>query len=218
MDPAKVKAALDAIASGDQAAISAALTDLLAALVAGDSVVPPAPADDALAEGADVPPDPKEAAATTSALRTLTGCASAGEAIAFLSNIKAQVDSLASDRAVLDMSARRELVGELVKLHAELPATAWAPEELDAAGKAKPRTPVKRLVDEPIEELRTRVAALRGAAPKRSARLEAPETGTGAETLSADDQAALGRLTDPKAKARFLELRSKSSLTSKGAQ
>jgi hypothetical protein len=218
IDAAKVKAALDAIASGDQAAISAALTDLLAALVAGDDSATEEPAaTEGLAEGADAPPDPKEVAATTSALRKLTGCASAGEAIEFLTNLKAQVDTLSADRAALDMSSRRELVGELVKLGVEFPSTAWAPEEFDAAGKGKPRVPAKRFMAEPLEELRARVVMLR-AVKKAPPKIEAPEGGSGAETLSADQKAAADRITDPKKKARFLEMCAKSPLNSKGEQ
>jgi hypothetical protein len=218
IDAATIKAALDAIAGGDPEAISTALTAVLAALVTGDSEPPADPAADALTEGADVPPDPKEVAATTSALRKLTGCASAGEAIAFLTTLKAQVDSLAADRDALDMSSRRELVGELVKLGVELPATAWAPEELDAAGKPKPRTPAKRFLSEPLEELRNRVVMLRGAKGGTAPKHTAPETGASTETLSADQKVIADKITDPKKKARFLEMCAKSPLTSKGNQ
>lgn len=59
---------------------------------------------------------------------------------------------LAKDRTTLESGERRRLVGELVKLGAETPATAWADDDAKA--------PVKRLADEPIAELRARVAKL----------------------------------------------------------
>lgn len=64
---------------------------------------------------------------------------------------------LAKERAALEGSERRRLVGELVKLGAETPATAWAE---DDKGVNDGKTPVKRLADEPILELRARVAKL----------------------------------------------------------
>ncbi len=62
---------------------------------------------------------------------------------------------LAKERTTLESGERRRLVGELVKLGAETPATAWDNDD----GK----TPTKRLADEPIAELRARVGKLTAA-------------------------------------------------------
>lgn len=62
---------------------------------------------------------------------------------------------LAQDRATLEGSERRRLVGDLVKLGAEIPATAWS----DDAG-TKPAEPWASM---PIVALRERVAKLTGA-------------------------------------------------------
>src|SRR6185295_8462394 len=62
---------------------------------------------------------------------------------------------LAQDRATLEGSERRRLVGDLVKLGVEIPATAWSDDSAT--------TPAKRLADEPIADLRARVAKLTAA-------------------------------------------------------
>lgn len=71
--------------------------------------------------------------------------------------LEAEQAKLSAAHAVLESKERRQLVGALVLLGAELPATAWA----DQAGTE----PVKRLADEPIAELRARVATLTAAKP-----------------------------------------------------
>ena len=80
--------------------------------------------------------------------------------------LKRRVAELGAQIANTEAAERRTLVGELVKLGAELPATAWA--NLDAT------TPVKRLSDEPLDSLRDRVAKL--SAIPRSAEAKAPAT------------------------------------------
>lgn len=62
---------------------------------------------------------------------------------------------LAQDRALLEGSERRRLVGELVKLGAEIPATAWA--DLDSTKPAEPWASMG------IDALRARVAKLAAA-------------------------------------------------------
>jgi len=73
---------------------------------------------------------------------------------------------LATERTTLESSERRRLVGELVKLKAETPATAWAK---DKDGIPDGKTPIARLASEPIAELRARVDAL---SPPKGARRE----------------------------------------------
>jgi hypothetical protein len=159
VDPEKIKAALEAIKNGDAEAALALLEEMIAAAAGGGDV--PAeeapPPDAALAEVAEPAAD-EEQKAMAAALIKLTGCVSAGEAVAQITQLKARVDALDAERAVLDLSARRELVAELVKLGIEVPATAWQ-------GKPEERKPVKRLADEPLSELRARVAILRATRP-----------------------------------------------------
>jgi hypothetical protein len=173
MNPEKIKAALDAIEKGDEAAALALLKELIAEAAGGE-----APADkpegEALAESPEAPapkPGEEEEKAALSALKKLTGKDGLGEAVVALSALFADVAKIKTDAAVLELSSRRELVGELVKLGVELPATAWT-------GKPEDRNPVKRLLDEPIDDLRKRVAALSAAKPKPKGPT-APETGTG---------------------------------------
>ena len=82
------------------------------------------------------------------------------------SQLKRRVAELGAQIANTEAAERRALVGELVKLGAEIPATAWA--NLDAT------TPVKRLADEPLVSLRDRVAKL--SAVPRVAGSQAPIT------------------------------------------
>lgn len=183
MSPELLKKILDAIASGDEKAQAALLPEIVAAM----SGVEPAASEgaDPLAAGADpAPPAPEEAAALA-VLKKLTGKESVGEAVAEFAALSARVDKINADAAVLELSSRRELVGRLVKHGHELPGTAWLPLAAGADEKA-PRTPCKRLADEPIDELRARVELLCKGAPK--AQLAPPEDGAGEVVLSKAEQ------------------------------
>src|SRR3954469_24505247 len=131
MDPAKVKAALDALISGDAEACAQILKDLIASAASGEET-PAGEAADVTGETLDAPvadplaPKPEEQKAALSQLRALTGKASLGEILVALSAWKAERDAADSAQAKLDEGARAELVGELVKLRAETPGTAWA--------------------------------------------------------------------------------------------
>jgi hypothetical protein len=63
-----------------------------------------------------------------------------------------QTAAHAAERATLEASERRRLVGELVKLGAEIPATAWADD--------KATNPAEPWASMPIEQLRSRVEKL----------------------------------------------------------
>ena len=215
MDPDQVKAALAALMNDDAEAAKTILQALIVTAASGavDDSAPPAPdGADPLEQNVDAPPadpaeaptDPnkKEAIAALSALTRLSGCAGYGEAIAFVTRLKADADAVLAQAAELEESSRLELVASLVKLGAELPGTAWA-------GEPKDRKPVTRLLSEPIAELRARVKALsaaKGTAPKR---VEAPPTGASSATLSDSDQAIADKIADPSKKAKFIELRKK---------
>lgn len=187
MDPAKIKALLDAITIDDNEAIKAAAIDLVSSIAAPGGELPDEPAPDAapLAAdplAADPEPPPAKLAALT-ALREATGCASLGEAVALLSVWKAERETHAATVAVLAESSRLGLVSELVKLGYETPATAWE-------GEGAARKMVARLSSEPLADLRKRVAVLRAAGP-RVARLDPPESASEQVTLSAETLATI---------------------------
>jgi hypothetical protein len=162
MDPTLIKALIDALTADDPEAIKKAASDLLAALAAPGAADPPTPEADPLA--ADAEPPPAKLAALK-ALRTVTGCASLGEAVEALKAWKASRDEDATNAAALEETSRAELVGELVKLGYETPATAWA----DADAKK----PAAHLTAMTVTALRARVAAFK-TAPKAAPGLKPP--------------------------------------------
>ena len=182
MDPAKIKALLDAITADDAEAIKAAAIDLVSSIAApgepGASDGPPPP--DPLA--ADAEPPPVQLAALA-ALREHTGCAALGEAVVMLAAWKAERNKQAELAAVLEESSRIGLVAELVTLGAETPATAWE-------GEGAARKMVARLTSEPVADLRKRVVALRALGP-RVIRHEPPESASEQVTLSAETLAQI---------------------------
>jgi hypothetical protein len=170
LDPETVKKALEAIKNGDSDAALALLEGMVAE-AAGGGEEPPA--EEPPAEMADEPPveeeladDPEEededkpaAMAAATRLCRMTGKATFGAAVDEVEvwrqshlALETERTKLAKERAALESSERRKLVGDLVKLGVELPATAWK----DSKGSV----PCKRLQDEPIAELRNRVAVL----------------------------------------------------------
>ncbi|MFA5706319.1 MAG: hypothetical protein WDA41_08195, partial [Candidatus Neomarinimicrobiota bacterium] len=108
--------------------------------------------------------------------------------------LRARLDVLEGERAEAESAERRLLVGDLVRLGAETPATAWR-------GDPAQRAPVARLLCEPIAELRSRVATLRTA---RSAPVAPPAAR--AVTLTAAEEAQAAKLS-PEARKRFVALR-----------
>lgn len=180
MNPELIKALLDALTADDPEAIKAAATALLAALAApGSDTEPPPPEADPLA--ADAEPPPAKLAALK-AVRALTGCTSLGEAVEVLKAWKSDRDADATNAAALEETSRAELVGELVKLGYETPATAWVDAE---NGKKKPAAHLAALS---VPALRSRVAAFKGA-PKAPVGHKPPVGGTESVTLSAFDAA-----------------------------
>ncbi len=203
MDPEQAKAAVEALKNGDAAGALAILEAMIVAAVSGeeaaegDPAVAPPMAADPLA--ADPEPPPAKLAAL-SALRTLTGCASLGEAVIELTALATARDTVRAQKAALDESARVIMVGELVKLGAETPATAYAAEGQIAA----------RLLGEPIADMRTRLVSLRAAVRPLAVQPPArPAADSNAVTLSAHDQVVADRITDPAKKAKFVSLRTK---------
>jgi phage I-like protein len=129
----------------------------------GDEPGKDVPKEMPLAENA---PAPMVAAArlqtAARALARLSGKADIGEAIREVEawrtshvELESNRAKLSEERAALEGGERRRLVGELVKLGAEIPATAWAD---DSATK-----PAEPWASMPIAQLRDRVVKLSGA-------------------------------------------------------
>ena len=133
--------------------------------------------------------------AALSALRALTGKESAGEAVSVIALKFAQLDKITESQMALDASSRRELVGELVKLGAEVPATAWE-------GDAEKRLPVERLRNESVDSMRSRVTALRASRPEQLD--HTPPVND--STLTPEEEKLCAAFT-PAQKARFVALR-----------
>lgn len=183
MTPEQKAAALEAIEKGD----AAAALELLKEVLAGA----PAEGGEALAGTPATPTEEQQAAAAAlTALSAAFGAKNPGELVTKVTALKSEVDSLAANRAALELSERRGLIAELVQLGAETPVTAWT-------GKPEDRNPCKRLSAEPIEDMRARVEALKADRPEIATRGARPPKGGPApapKTLSAADQAACKRL------------------------
>ncbi len=204
MSPEILKKALAVSKEQDGAAALALIEEMIVEYASGEPAAE-APADPTAA-ASDPPAPTEEEKAMTALSRTacdLVGAKSAGEAA---TRLKAIVDAHAEIEArarTLETSERRTLVADLVKIGAETPATAW--ENVDAEGDA--RAPKKRLADEPIAELRSRVEALRAANP-RAARNVPPVVKDGDESKLGDyDRAKAAEIKDPEKRARFVSLR-----------
>lgn len=200
MNPELMKKLLAVIASQDEKAALALLPELVTG-IAAEEAGEPAAAADPLAAAADspvpAPGDPKkpeEAAAASAALTALSklagGATEPGEIVRKLTDMAAAVTKITADSAALEASERRGLVATLVKLGAELPATAWE-------GEPEKLVVCKRLSAEPITDLRARVEKLKAARPA-PLNLEAPPKGASAaevtEQVKALSAAELGRI------------------------
>lgn len=178
MDPKLVKEALDALIKGDAKAALDILQNLVVSAAGGDpdastEDAPPPVGDggaDETTEMAAAPPpaappagpteDPKKAMAAARLACAITGETDVGRAMLELSRrsklaieLEEREAKLAADRASLEISERRSIVAEMVKLGVETPATAWADD--------KATTPAEHLAAMPIERLRTRLAQLK---------------------------------------------------------
>jgi len=158
MDPKIIKDALDALEAGDSGKALEILKSLIASAAGAPVEAAPAAEPDPTEESADPPAAPAGAA-----LRRTP--AADAETI----KLRAEVARLAADLDARDLAERQTLVGRLVVLGAELPATAWD-------GDPEKRVPCERLSREPIETLRARVEALAAARP--APRRNAPPTRT----------------------------------------
>lgn len=201
MDPEKVLAAIAALKEENGDAALLLLEEMIASAAGGgedvdaggEEALAEEPGDKPAEEGGEEPKElaedkeddkDKELSALAKALQNITGESSAAESIVVLGKMKKQVDTMAAERAVLELSRRRDLIASLVKLDVEVPATAWS-------GDAKDRKPCKRLSAEPIEELSARVKILsKGRKPAPTA----PESTDGDEQLSEVELLQLSKL------------------------
>jgi hypothetical protein len=203
MDPDKLKAAIQAIKDGDG---DAALT-ILEAILTGDSMTPdPSSATSSAApEAGDAPPKPADGsapvatgkldAASGAALMRLTGCKTEAEALTKYKTMQEDVARLSKTQDEIELNTRRGLIVELIKLGVETPALAWLGK--DDAAREK-RVPCKRLADEPLEELATRVATLKKSRPTQA---YTPPEATDDDDVSAE-VAKLGKKTLAAIKAK----------------
>jgi len=203
MDPKLITAALDALESGDAAKALEILKGLIASAAGAPAEAPAdAPAEAPVSESTDTPPDDED---ETRPPAQATAGAPAGVS-ALSADEAAELATLRADRIERDLAARRELVAGLVQLGAETPATAWQ-------GDAKKRLPVKRLADEPLAELRARVAALRSAAPRQAV---ARRPDVAASELTEGEQRQLAAFKTQEQKDRFLALRASRKAVTNG--
>lgn len=208
LSPKLISAALEAVASKDAKTSLDLMKQILAALLGGSSEDAPPPVGDGGADDATEPPpaamaaDPEEkkdamAAAARVAI-ALTGKTDPGEAMAELvrrSKVAVDLESreatLAADRQTLEASERRALVGSLVKLGVEIPATAWSDD--------KGTVPCARLTSEPLADLRKRVATLSAAGVRPGSAPRPPGSADAIEGLSAREIAMCAeKKIDPK--------------------
>lgn len=193
MDPDTIRAAIEALKNQDADAALQILEDMLASAA---GAAPKSESSEGAGDAADAPPEEQLAmnALATEAI-SLTGRTGAGEALVALRAVFAEREAAAQrareEAAARDLSSRRELVGELVQLRAETPATAW--EDADK------RIPSKRLAAMPLDELRGHVAALRAAYGKQvSGGAVQPPARAEDSGLTPAEQAIMAKLPEDK--------------------
>ena len=182
MDAEQIKALIEAIKNQDGVAALAIAEAMLVSAASGVSAEETAegePAADPLAASAEPAPPTPEEKAREAALTLLTGATGPAEQTVYLTALIAETAKQVEQIAALEMGSRRELVGELVKLSAEVPATAWV-------GDPKDRIVSPRLLAEPLPELRARFAVLK---QSKVAPPAPPTRATETVTLSAFDLA-----------------------------
>lgn len=199
MTPEQLQAIIDLLDAGDVEGAKAALTVMAAGNPAPEAEAPSeaAPAAPEVASEAPAAPseEDKQMLAGARVALSVLGVQLADEMVAEVKrlhgvakDLEAREAKVAEAKAVLEAGERKRLVAELVKLGAEVPATAWSD---DTAS-----TPCKRLQAEPIEEMRARVQTLSAskgkaspakppASPDADASGRIVQTSRGAVTLSA---------------------------------
>lgn len=148
MDPAKIKAALEALKNGDADAALALLEGMIVDAAGGGEGDPPA-TDNALGENAEpTPPAAGEEEDAPAKLARLEK--SVTDMVATIGRLSKITEGQAQAAATAELEERRELVASLVKYGAETPATAWS-------GKPEDRKPAEPWASVAIGVLRERV-------------------------------------------------------------
>jgi hypothetical protein len=191
MNPELLKKILAVIASGDEAAALALLPELVAAEAAEEGGEMP-PADPTAAAAEPPQPNPDQPPAKNSK--------------------DLDVEALRARVEAFELKERRDLIATLVKCGAETPATAW---KKDAKGNVT-HTPCARLMSEPLDDMRERVAVLAKAAPKRAEHPEETESSEAPKVeYSPAVQAQLAKM-NPAQRAKFEQMQANSFATRKG--
>jgi hypothetical protein len=174
MDPEKLKAALDAIEAGDKDAGMAILKELIAAAAGGGA--PPAGAEELAVETpAETPPkeEPKpEEMKALALLTTITGTKDLKSAALKLRSVVEYVDTARASNLKVDAVTRLALVGKLVQLRAESPASAFADPDK--------RVLVKRLANMDLDDMQQWVTKLEADPTRKPVKGAEPPEGGGA--------------------------------------
>jgi len=201
MDPDVVKEALEALIAGD----ADACAEILKKLIAGEDATADADSGgEALKEAPDADKEEKEkekekdVAALSVALRSALKVDNSREVLAEVKRMRSEIDALQLSRSAEERNDRIALVGELVVLGAELPATAWSDSEK--------LIPSPGLAAMSLSDLKNRVELFR-AAPRAQA-VRPPARGAGGVAALSDlERARADEIENPAAKARFVAAR-----------
>lgn len=165
MRPEDIRKAIEALKEENGDAALAILESALVAAAGGEEMEEPDTEEPAASEAEAPSEEPREeelaqqdAVKALRALSVITGTADTDEIVTLAASWAKRIADVEEREQEIELSERRVLVGELVKLGAELPSTAWE-------GDAKARKPVARLLSEPLDGLKARVNALKGARP-----------------------------------------------------
>lgn len=197
MDPEKLKAALEALKSGDAEAALLLLEELIVS-AASQEQMPSTEGEDAAAlnEAPDEEPPPEdEKMALGRVVLSALGRESAVGAAAEAERLIALGLQYEAQRGALELDQRRASIARLIELGFETPASAWE-------GEPDQRRPAKHLRAESVAELAARVERLSAARPAVQNR---PPAGDG-EELS-ESEARLAENMTPAQRKRFLDLR-----------
>ncbi len=172
MTPEQVQKAVEAMTNDDLDALKTIVTELMAGASTEEK---PPEEDPALAEMTAAAPE----------LMSATGATTIKDAVTTVLSWAKTAKETADKAAVLELSSRMTLVGDLVKLGAETPATAYA----DKDGK---KVLVPRLLSEDFASLRERVVALKASKGERPVNLKPPTSAV--KTFSASEVAGAKKL------------------------
>ncbi len=182
MSPEQVKKALEVVASGDEKAALALLIDVVASAAGGGEPASDPPADPLATTAdppADDPADPMKE--PLSALSKKLGFKSADEFVADYARLSKESAERSEREASIELDTRRGLIAEFIALGVEFPSTAWV-------GDAKDRKPVRRLMAEPLADMRARLALHKKQAPRAAHEPPSPGDAPVVVKLSKDER------------------------------